>query len=123
MKTILSIICLSLISILSLSQNIIHFDTLISKTINVNESFDLKFLDWPSTGYTWYLPVKCDSTKVKIQLSKKELMAGDFPKGGKWISTYTFSGLFKGRYLLEYYYGRSWLTEKINTCTINLMVK
>ena len=123
MKTIISIIWFSLISILTLSQNIIHLDTVINKTINLNESFELKFLDWPSTGCNWYLPVKCDSTKVIIQLSKKEVMAGNFPEGGKWISTYTYSGLTKGTYLLEYYYGRSWLKEKINRCTVNLIIK
>ena len=123
MKTIISIIWLCLISILAFSQNIIHFDTVINKALNVNETFELKFLNSPGSGYIWYLPIKCDSTKIKIQLSKKEVMAGNFPKGGNWISTYTYSGLIKGTYQLEYYYGKSWLKEKINTCTVNLIIK
>ena len=123
MKTITLIILFSLINLLTFSQNIIHSDTVIRKTINVNETFELKFLDWPGTGYSWYMPVKCDSTKVSIQLSKEEVMAGNFPKGGKQISTYSYSGLTKGTYLLKYYYGRSWLKEKIKTCAVNLTIK
>jgi len=123
MKTIILIIFISLVYHFTFSQNIIHSDTVISKTINVNESFELNFLDSPGSGYIWYLPIKCDSTKFNVRLTKTEVMPGDFPKGGRWIYTYTYSGLIKGTYLLEYYYGRSWLKEKINTCTINLTIK
>ena len=123
MKTILLIILLSLIYPFTFSQNIIQSDTVFSKTINVNESFELKFLNSPGSGYIWYSPTKCDSTKVNVRLTKSEVMHGDLPKGGRWIYTYTYSGLSKGTFLLEYYYGRSWLKEKINSCVINLTIK
>jgi hypothetical protein len=114
---------LSLINHFTFSQDIIYSDTVIRKTINVNESFELNFLDSPGSGYIWYLPIKCDSTIVNVRLTKTEVMPGDFPKGGRWIYTYTYSGLIKGTFLLEYYYGRSWLKEKINSCIINLTIK
>ena len=123
MKTIISILCLFLINLLTSGQNIIHFDTTVNKTINANESFELKFLDWPGTGYSWYLPEICDSSKIIIKLLKKEVMTGYGAIGGKWVSTYTYCGLVKGTYQLEYYYGRSWIKEKINKCTLNLKIK
>jgi predicted secreted protein len=123
MKTTIPLVWFSLVSILAFSQNIIHHDTVINKTINLNETFELKFLDWPGTGYTWYLPVKCDSTKVNIRLLKQKVMVGYLPVGGKWVSTYQYAGLIPGTYLLEYYYGRSWEKEKLNTCIINLTIK
>ncbi|MEI6433467.1 MAG: hypothetical protein WCP32_01385 [Bacteroidota bacterium] len=122
MRTIILIILLSPIYLFTFSQNIIPSDTVISKMVNVNESFELNFLNSPGSGYFWYLPIKYDSTKVNVRLTKSEVMHGDFPKGGRWIYTYTFSGLSKGTFLLEYYYGRSLLNEKINTCVVNLTI-
>jgi hypothetical protein len=69
------------------------------------------------------VPVTCDSTKIKIQLSNSEVITGNFSKGGKCINTYIYSGLTKGTYLLEYYYGRVWLKEIISRCKVNLTIK
>ncbi len=123
MKTILSILALIICSFAGQSQNVIQSDTTITKTISVDESFGLKFLNWPGTGYAWYLPADFDSTQVAIHLLKEELVEGDGPKGGRYISTYNYTGLANGTFLLEYVYGRPWLNEKINKCLLIINVK
>jgi hypothetical protein len=48
---------------------------------------------------------------VRIHLKKEELMEGHAAKGGKYISTYIYTGLTKGTFFLEYFYGRAFLKE------------
>jgi|GEM_PF-5941748 len=114
---------LSLISIVAVSQIVIQTDTSISKTVNVNDSFELKFADWPSVGQFWHLSDINDSTKISIQQIGKEVMAGYIPKGGKYVSTYKYKCLVKGRYLLKYIYEGRALDGELKKCLITIEVK
>ena len=123
MKNLISFISFLFISSFCLCQNVIRTDTTIIQTVSVKDSFELKFENWPGTGYGWYLPENYDSTQVTIQLSKEELMEGYGAIGGKYISTYEFTGLTRGTFLLEYFYGRPWLKEKLRKCNLKIIVK
>ncbi|MDA3942916.1 MAG: protease inhibitor I42 family protein, partial [Bacteroidetes bacterium] len=123
MKNLISFLSLLLISSFCLCQNVIRTDTTIFQTISVNESFELRFENWPGTGYGWFLPENHDSTQVTIHLRKEELMEGYGAKGGKYISTYEYTGLTRGTFLLEYSYGRPWLKEKLRKCNLKIIVK
>ncbi len=123
MKTAISSITFILISSFCLSQNPIQTDTTISRIINIGESFELRFENSPGTAYVWYLPENYDSTQVTIHLKKEELAEGFKPKGGKYISTYEYTGLTSGTFLLEYSYGRLGLKEKLRKCNLKIIVK
>jgi len=123
MKNLISFISLLFISSFCLCQNVIRTDTTIIQTISEKESFELRFENWPGTGYGWYLPENYDSTKVTTYLRKEELMEGYGAKGGKYISTYVYTGLTSGTFLLEYSYGRPWLKEKLKKCNLKIIVK
>lgn len=113
----------SLLSLVAFSQTIIQSDTNISKTVNINDSFELSFLDWPGVGQMWQLSDNIDSTKISIHLIKKEVMAGYKPKGGKYVTTYNYKCLVKGRYLLKYiYYGRA-LDGDLKKCLITIEIE
>lgn len=111
-----------LISTFCISQNFIHSDTTIIKTISLGESFELSFENSPGTGYAWYLSENYDSTLVSIQFQKQELMEGYFPIGGKYITTYKYTGLTHGTFLLEYSYGRPWLKAILKRCNLKIIV-
>ena len=111
-----------LISTLCISQNFIHSDTTIIKTISLGESFELSFENSPGTGYAWYLSENYDSTLVSIQFQKQELMEGYLPIGGKYITTYKYTGLTHGTFLLEYSYGRPWLKAILKRCNLKIIV-
>lgn len=101
-------------------QFLIDHDTVISRTIHVNGSFELPFETWPSPGLSWYLPGGYDSTALLIETTKQELMEGQKPDGGKWIWTYRFTALKKGNYELIYYYGRIWIQERKKKVTVHI---
>lgn len=123
MKTPLLIFTLLLIICFCDAQEVIRSDTSILKTIGVNESFELRFEDLPGAGYMWRLSENSDTTWVKIELVKKELMEGYQPIGGKYISIYAYTGLSTGTFMLEYYYGRPWLKEKLYKCTLKIIAE
>jgi len=123
MKTAILSIAFIFISTLCLSQNPVQSDTTILKTINVGESFELRFANSPGTGCVWYLPENYDSTQVTIYQKKEELAEGYKPKGGKYISSIEYTGLTNGTFLLEYAYGRPWLKEKLKKCNLKIIVK
>jgi len=122
MKTTISSLIFILISTFCISQNFIHSDTTIIKTISLGESFELSFENSPGTGYAWYLPENYDSTQLTIQLKEEELVEGYKPKGGKYITTYKYTGLTHGTFLLEYSYGRPWLKAILKRCNLKIIV-
>jgi predicted secreted protein len=121
-RSIIVFIFFSGISV-TFSQNQIKSDTSINKTINVKETFDLQFVDWPSPGLCWQLYSNFDSTILTITKVSYEVMKNNFPKGGKWIKTLRFQGNQPGDVKLEYYYGRLWLNEKLHKCELNIHIK
>jgi predicted secreted protein len=123
MKTVISCIALWLLSTTALAQGYIQSDTTISKTIKLNESFQLQFVHLPGAGYGWDLMKNCDSTVISIQLVKNEVMEGNGPVGGHYVSTYKYTGLAKGTYLLEYFYRRPWLPEYLYKCSLTIIVE
>ncbi len=122
MKILILGLSLLLVNLVTISQTIIRSDTVIKKTVRVNESFELQFLDSPGSGYCWYLE-KCDSLNIVISLLRSDLLEGDGPKGGRYISTYEYTGQCIGNYLLEYTYGRPWLKEKLYRCSLEIDIK
>jgi predicted secreted protein len=123
MKTTISSLLFILISTFCVSQNPIHTDTTITKTISLGESIELSFEDSPGTGYAWYLPVIHDSTRLSIQFQKQELMEGYKPVGGKYITTYKYTGHTNGTFLIVYSYGRPWLKEILKRCRLEIIVE
>lgn len=85
------------------------------------ESFELAFEDLPGAGHSWYLPVK--PTKVIIQLIKKEPKIPNFTLGGAYISTYEYTPMARGTYILEYVYGPGWLKEVQKRCHLKIIVE
>jgi len=122
LKAIIVSISVLLFGLISFGQNIINSDTTLSRTIRVNDSFELQYLDWPGTGYSWYLTANSDTSSVSIVLIKQALAEGYGPKGGKYISFYKYTGLKKGLFVLEYRYGRPWLKEKLYKCILKISV-
>jgi predicted secreted protein len=122
MKAIAFLFACLVLTIFSFGQGIIQSDTSISRTIRVNESFELQFLDWPGTGSGWNLTEKSDTTSVSIRLLKQVLAQGYKPIGGKYISVYNYTGLMRGNFLIEYVYGRPWLKEKLFKCILKVTV-
>ncbi|MCX6280919.1 MAG: protease inhibitor I42 family protein [Bacteroidetes bacterium] len=123
MKNVISGIALLLLSTTALAQGYIQSDTTINKTIKLKESFELQFVHCPGCGYSWGLMKKCDSTVISIQLVSDEVMAGNGPVGGHYISTYKYTGLATGSYLLEYFYRRPWLKEYLFKCSLTIIVE
>ena len=121
MKKIVIAISFLLLSEFTIAQ--IQSDTTINKTIRLNESFELQFVHLPGAGYSWDLMKKCDSNIISIQLICNEVMAGNGPVGGHYISTYKYTGLHKGTYLLEYFYRRPWLKEYLYKCSLTINVE
>jgi hypothetical protein len=119
MRIILSF-SLLLISVMTMSQNVIKAD--ISITMKVNESFELQFLDSPGAGYLWSHADQQDSTKIVISFIKNELMEGDKPKGCRYISTNKYTGLMPGDYFIDYIYGRRWMHELVYTCRLKIKI-
>jgi predicted secreted protein len=123
MKTLLISISLFLISSFALCQNIIQSDTSINKTIGIADTFDLQFIHWPSPGFGWKLYSEYDTTVISIKKISSKLMEGNFPKGGKYINTIQFKGNKSGEVILEYFWGRPWLKEKLKRCQIKIIIK
>lgn len=123
MKTVISGIVLVFLSTAVLAQGYIQSDTTISRTIKLNESFQLQFVHLPGAGYGWDLMKKCDSTVISIKLVSNVVMEGNGPIGGHYISTYKYTGLVKGTYLLEYFYRRPWLKEYQYKCSLTIAVE
>jgi predicted secreted protein len=122
MKTLILSLSIFFVSLLTMSQNIIRSDTIIEKAIHINESFDLQFLESPGAGYCWSLE-KSDTSNILIRFLRKDLLEGDKPRGGRYISTYKFIGQNNGNYLLTYTYGRPWLNEKLYRCVLKIDIK
>lgn len=122
MKTVVLCIFGLLFCLFLFGQGIIQSDTAITKTIRVNQSFKLQFLNSPGTGYTWHLPDGYDTTGVSIQLLKQELAEGNKPIGGNYIAFYKYTGLTQGNFLIEYVYSRPWLKEKLYKCILKVTV-
>lgn len=122
MKTSILYVSFLLYGLFSFGQNVIKSDTVISKTVRVNESFELQFLDWPGTGSGWNLTERSDTTNVSVRLLKQVLAEGYGPLGGKYITFYRYTGLNKGVFKLEYHYGRPWLKEKLYECMLEITV-
>lgn len=120
--TILLILCL-IDSITSLGQQPINSDTIIKKSIIVNEGFEIKFLDCPGAGYGWYLSTSYDTTVLSIRQTSSELMEGNYRIGGHYVATYYFKGLKKRNLSLVYYYKRPWLKERLFKCKIIIKIK
>ena len=74
---VLFIICL-IGSITSLGQRPINSDTIIRKSVIVNEGFELKFQECPGAGYSWSLSVPFDTTILSIRQLSSELMEGNY---------------------------------------------
>ena len=122
-KTALLSIILFLSGFNSYCQEIIQSDTEIAKFIKINDTIDLQFLDWPSPGIGWKLYSDYDTTLISIKGKSSRLMEGDFPKGGRYIKTVQYKGKKPGEVRLEYFWGRSWLKEKIYYCRIKFFIK
>jgi predicted secreted protein len=123
MKKVIPCIALFLLGSMVMGQRHIHSDTIITRTIKLNESFQLQFVHLPGAGYGWDLMKKCDSTFISIQLISDEVLAGNGPVGGHYVSTYKYTGLVKGTYLLEYFYRRPWLKEYLYKCSLTIVVE
>jgi predicted secreted protein len=123
MKSIKIIIIFLLLHGISIGQQPIKSDTIINRVINLYDKFDLEFVDWPSPGYGWKLYSEYDSTILSISQVSTILIEGNFPDGGKYISTIQFKGMKKGKITLEYFYGRSWKKEKLYRCQLNILIK
>ncbi len=100
------------------AQTVISSDTTIRRRIKINETFNLLFDFWPSPGMSWYMLDVHDSTVVKIISTDSKLMEGQFPIGGRYAQTFVFTGLKKGEVMLDYYWGRLWLKERLKKCTL-----
>lgn len=122
MKTLILSLSICLFSVVAMSQNAIQSDTIIKKAIQVNESFELLFLESPGAGYCWSLE-KSDSSNILIRFLRKDLLKGDLPIGGRYVSTYKFTGKNIGNYKLTYTYGRPWLNEKLYRCVLKIEIK
>jgi predicted secreted protein len=120
----LTIIVLLLITVISaLGQNFIDSDSVIYKKLEINESFDLQFVDRPSPGMLWSINTKYDSTMITIKEISSKLMEGDFPIGGRYVKTVEFTGIKKGEIVLEYSIGRPWIKEILHTCQISIEIE
>jgi hypothetical protein len=121
-KTILLSSVLLIICSTSFCQDIIQSDTDITKSIRVNDTIDLQFLDWPSPGIGWRLYSEYDTTIISINVISSKLMEGNFQFGGKYIKTVQYIGKKTGEVRLEYFWGRPWLQEKLNYCRIAIII-
>ena len=119
---ILLILCL-IESITSLGQRPINSDTIIKKSIIVNEGFEIKFLECPGAGYGWNLSTPYDTTVLSIRQISSELMEGNYRIGGHYVTTYYFKGLKKKNLTLVYYYQRPWLKDRLFKCKIMIKIK
>jgi predicted secreted protein len=104
------------------AQTLINSDTIITKTIQINESFNLIFESWPSSGLNWNILDKYDSTFVKAIHVKAKLIEGQASKGGKYAQFWSYTGLKKGEITIEYYWGRIWMKEKLKRCTLKIII-
>jgi hypothetical protein len=122
-KKIIASIAFLFMGLISRGQNIIEFDTDITRTIKVNDTIDLQFLDWPSPGIRWQLYSAYDTTIISIINKSSRLMEGNFQVGGKYIRTIQYKGMKPGHVELEYFWGRPWLKEKIYCCRIEIIIE
>jgi hypothetical protein len=122
-KKIIASIAFLFMGLISGGQNIIEFDTDITRTIKVNDTIDLQFLDWPSPGIRWQLYSAYDTTILSIINKSSRLMEGNFQYGGKYIRTVQYVGLKPGRVELEYFWGRPWLKEKLYYCRLEIIIE
>jgi hypothetical protein len=122
MKGIIFLGILILLTKITLCQNLIQSDTSIEKTIRVNDTIDLQFLDWPSPGICWTLYSKYDTSMISMRLKSTKPLT-QFPKGGKWISTIQYKAKKPGEVKLEYYWGRPWLKEQKYLCKLSIIIK
>jgi len=122
-KTIFLSIALLFLTSTSWGQNIIRSDTAITKTIKVNDTIELQFLDWPSPGIGWKLYSDYDTSLISIKEKSLKLMEGNFPIGGKYIRTIQYKGKKPGEVRLEYFWGRPWLKEKLHRCQIQFKIR
>lgn len=123
MKTVLLSTILLFISSLSWCQNLIQSNTEINKTINLNDTINLQFVDWPSPGMFWQLDSNYDTTLILIKEKSFKLMEGNFPKGGKYIRTIQYKGKKPGEVRLVYTFKRHSLNEETYFCKIDFIIK
>ena len=123
LKTLIFSVLLIFIGSMSWCQNLIDSDTEIDKQININDTIDLQFVDWPSPGLFWILDSEYDTTLLSIKEKSHKLMQGYLPFGGKCIRTIQYKGKNKGKVNLEYTYGRPWRKEIMYICKIIITIK
>ena len=122
-SVIIQVILCLIGSIHSFGQRPINSDTVIRKNILVNEGFKLKFVECPGAGYGWSLATQYDSTILSIRQISTELMEGNYPVGGHYVTTYYFKSLKRKNLTLVYYYQRPWLGDKLFKCKILIRIK
>jgi predicted secreted protein len=104
-------------------QKVIQPDTVVTKNIGVHERFTFQFLEQPGSGYVWRLNSGYDSTLVSIRLLRQEPVKGTSKAGGKYVTTYEYTGKSRGTLVLEYLYGRPGLHEKQYKCDLRIIIK
>jgi len=102
------------------SQRYIDSDTLITKSIRVGKSFELKFDHCPGAGYSWQLQPGYDTTAVAIQFVSSEVKEGNHPVGGHYILTDRLTVLKKDTVTLVYRYCRPWEKEYVFECRVRI---
>lgn len=122
-KIIIIGVSLILIGLYSRSQDIILPNTEISKSLTVHDTLDLQFFNSPGSGFLWNFNCNYDSSVVSIKYKSYKLRNGDFPKGGRYISTIQYQGLKPGRILLLYSYGQQWLKDDLSYSRIEIIIK
>ena len=122
-KILFANLVLFLLCFPAIGQELINREMEIGKNIKVSDTIDLPFVDSPSAGMHWKLYSDFDSTIISIKLKSYMLMAGDFPKGGRYIETIQCKALKPGSVVLDFYYGRVWLKEKLSRCRVEIKIQ
>ena len=106
-----------------MGQKYISSDTVINQKIKAGESFELKFVNLPGAGYIWKADSSYNKSIIKIEEVSSVVMEGNGPKGGRYIATIKFTGIKPGNTIIEYFYGRPWLSEWLHRCQIKIQVE
>lgn len=104
-------------------QELINKEMEIDRKVKIADTIDLSFVVSPGAGMVWKLYSEYDSTIISISHKSHELMAGDFPIGGRYIETIQCKALKPGSVVLDFYYGRTWLKEKLYRCRIRINIQ
>jgi predicted secreted protein len=110
-----------------MGQKYISSDTEITRKIKTGESFELKFVSCPGSGYGWKADSTYDKSIISIKQVSYEAMNIDSIKGpivgGNYIATIKFTGIKPGNTIIEYFYKRPWLSEWRYRCRITLNIE